>query len=57
MKEYMYTDLECLRDMNGDPVRVYVPKDEIEDYNEIAKRARESGARLRQALKEEGVIE
>lgn len=53
----MYTDLECLRDMNGDPVRVYVPKDEIEDYNEIAKRARESGARLRQALKEEGVIE
>lgn len=57
MKEYVYRDMERLIDSKtGLPVRVYVPKDEIEKYNEISRRAYESGVRFREALTERGVI-
>ena len=57
MREYVYRDMERLIDSKtGLPVRVYVPKDEIEKYNEISRRAYESGVRFREALKERGVI-
>ncbi len=57
MKEYVYRDLDCLIDSKtGLPIRIYVPKDKVEDYNEISKRAYESGNRLREVLKESGVV-
>jgi hypothetical protein len=57
MKEYVYTDLECLIDINTElPIRIYIPKDEIEKYNEIAKAGYESGYRLKMALQEMGLI-
>jgi len=56
MKEYVYRDMECLVDLEGNPIRVYIPKDEIEQYDELCMRARESGMRFRKALQLEGVI-
>ena len=57
MKEYVYRDMECLIDSKtGLPVRVYLPKEEIEKYNEISRRAYESGLRFREALTELEVI-
>jgi hypothetical protein len=40
----------------GEPIRIYVPKDETERYDEIGRRAYESGRRFREALQLEGVI-
>lgn len=56
MKEFVYRDLECLVDLEGEPIRIYVPKDEIEKYDEIYVRGYESGRRLLESLKSENVI-
>jgi hypothetical protein len=57
MKEYVYRDLECLvNSIDGKPIRIYVPKDEIERYDEISRRAYESGYRFKMALQESGVV-
>lgn len=51
MKEYVYRDLKCLIDSNTqEPLRIYIPKDEVDRYNEISKRAYESGYRFRLEL-------
>ena len=53
MKEYVYRKLECLIDhKTGEPLRVYIPKDEIHIYDELSKKAQESGHRLRQLLQD-----
>jgi hypothetical protein len=56
MSEYVYRDSECMVDLEGEPIRLYVPKDEIDDYDEISRRAYESGRRFRMALQQEGII-
>lgn len=57
MKEYVYRDMECLRDLDGNPIRVYIPRDKVDYYDEISRVAYESGLRFKQALINEGVIE
>ena len=43
-------------DLEGEPIRLYVPKDEVDAYDELAQRAYESGRRFRMALQQEGII-
>lgn len=57
MKEYVYRDLECLvNSIDGKPIRIYVPKDEIEEANVMAQAGYEAGYRLMMALQESGVV-
>ena len=57
MKEYVRRDLECLIDVETqEPIRIYVPKDEVERYNEISRKAFEAGYRFRQGLIGTGVL-
>lgn len=56
MKEYSYRELEVLRDINtGEKIKVYVPKDEVDRYDEIAYRAYVSGCKFREALRSEAL--
>lgn len=57
MKEYVRRDLKCLIDVNTHkPIRIYVPKDEVEKYNEISEKAFATGYRFKQGLIEAGVL-
>ena len=57
MNEYVYRDLECLvNSIDGKPIRIYIPKDQIEKYDEISRRAYESGHRFKIDLQESGVV-
>jgi len=57
MREYIRRDLRCLIDVNTqEPIRIYVPKDEVERYNEISRKAFEAGYRFRQGLIKVGIV-
>jgi len=51
MKEYKYRKLKCLRDSEtGEPIRIYMPVDELDRYNEIAAKAYNAGKNMREVL-------
>lgn len=54
MSEYVYRDLECLVDLEGEPIRIYIPKNEVDRYDDISRQAYISGHRFRQALENGG---
>jgi hypothetical protein len=55
--QYVYRDLRCLIDeQTKEPIRVYVPKDRIDDFDSISKTAFEAGRRMKAALTSSPIV-